>query len=704
MAAITRIRQYFWLLVVMMVLGLVGFIFMDSSGQPSNGPNTVGVVNGKEIGWTEFQKAENALYPNSTGNYLAQRSSIWNYFMEEAIVSAEAEKLGLGVSNKELTILQFGENGKFHSEVIKTRNTDQQTRRLNQAELDTIKMILLNPDRNLPPDYNRFWTFQQKEIVKSRLQNKMAALVGKAAFTPTWMAEVVGENQNKKANVAYVKVPFGQIADDQVTLVDADYLNYMQDRKATYYRDEPSRKLAYVVFDIKPSAKDSADIVKTMNLKKQAFLSSTNDSSFLVKERAPWDEAYVLEAALPRVISNDLMTLPVGSVVGPYLNNGNYAITKIIDRQAVPDSVRSRHILIKAQDQASYFAAMQQIDSLKTLVETGAASFSDLAKKFGQDATQTKGGDLGYVAANTMVKPFNDLIFFKAKKGEIKTVATQFGVHLVEVTGKKYTNNLTGVQMGTISKQIIPSVATQNAIVNNANQFMRNNQSPEAMKAAAEADPNLTYVESKLVKQNDFFVDQLGSNQTSRKFVKWAFDKNTNTGSVNPNVFLYRAPSGIFDDKAVVGGLKAKVKAGIPPVEVMKEELKPLVMNLKKGEMLTKAIGTSDLNSIAAKYNTKVDTANNVAFSSGFIPGIGNEPTVVGTIFKTAQNATSTPVVGNGGVFVVSPLNMVKSNIPANVDMVRTQQDRTFVSQAKNFLIQSLKKKAKVEDNRSIFF
>jgi len=705
MAAITRIRKYFWFLVLLMVLALVSFILMDSMNSPSSGlrNDAIGKVNGKKINWTDFQKAENILYKGATGDFLSRRTTLWNYFVEEAIVSERAEKIGLGISNAELNELQFSKDRRNLSEVIVRRFTDQQTRQLDMGRLNEFKQLLI--DGNLDENYRQFWSYQQKEIRKSRLQNKIANLVGKSAYTPTWMAEVVGQDQGKKADIAYVKIPFSTIADDQVELTDKDYKDYLLANEATYRRDEPSRKLAFVVFDIKATAKDSADIRTEMATLASDFNNPVGgDSLFVIGKGGQWDGAYIVADKLPKNISSDLLSLPIGSVVGPYISGGNYSITKILDRKAVPDSVKSRHILLPATDQASYNLAVQKLDSLKTLIEEGKASFTSLAAKFGTDATKSKGGDLGYAGPGQMVKPFNDLIFFKADQGKLYTVASQFGLHLVEVTGKKFTNNKTGVKLGTVNKLIAPSDNTQTKIENIANQFARTNTTVEAMKVAAEKDPSLTFQESSLLKENDYFISQLGSNDVSREFIQWAFEKETSKGEVNSNIYLYRAPAGFYYDKAVVGAVVEKVKAGLPSVSVMKEQLKSVVLFKKKGEKIASQISAGDLNSISSQFGVKIDTANNVAFAGAFIPGVGSEPKVIGATFRTSQNSVSSPIVGTGGVFVVQPINVNTTNTPANVSMVKKQEESAFMTQAKNLLIEGLKKKVKITDNRSTFY
>lgn len=57
----------------------------------------------------DFQRAESALYSGS-GDVYGRRNSLWNYFIENAIIDKIAESTGLGVGAEELNELEFGVN------------------------------------------------------------------------------------------------------------------------------------------------------------------------------------------------------------------------------------------------------------------------------------------------------------------------------------------------------------------------------------------------------------------------------------------------------------------------------------------------------------------------------------------------------------------------------------------------------------------
>lgn len=88
---------------------------------------------------------------------------------------------------------------------------------------------------------------------------------------------------------------------------------------------------------------------------------------------------------------------------------------------------KASHILVKSQDLAR---------RLKQEIKQG-ARFEDVARKHSTCPSKSSGGDLGWFGEGKMVKAFEDA----AKKlgvGSISDpVQTQFGYHIIKVTGKR---------------------------------------------------------------------------------------------------------------------------------------------------------------------------------------------------------------------------------------------------------------------------
>ena len=92
----------------------------------------------------------------------------------------------------------------------------------------------------------------------------------------------------------------------------------------------------------------------------------------------------------------------------------------------VEEQRRASHILVKDKALAEKLAAE---------VKKNPARFAELAKKDSQDpGSAAKGGDLGWFGRGMMVKPFEDAVF-AMKQGEVRVVQSEFGFHVVRVTG-----------------------------------------------------------------------------------------------------------------------------------------------------------------------------------------------------------------------------------------------------------------------------
>jgi len=88
---------------------------------------------------------------------------------------------------------------------------------------------------------------------------------------------------------------------------------------------------------------------------------------------------------------------------------------------------RASHILVKTEDQA------KQI--MKRLAD--GEEFAAVARRFSSCPSGKNGGDLGWFGKGMMVPEF-ETIAFEGEVGKVVgPVKTQFGYHVIKVTGKK---------------------------------------------------------------------------------------------------------------------------------------------------------------------------------------------------------------------------------------------------------------------------
>lgn len=702
MALISTIRKNSALIVVLIALGLIGFIVQDmTAGQNSifgSLQPSIGKINGQAVDLNEFNRTESILYAGSTGDIYARRSALWDYFVEKALIDQEGEKLGLGVSKNELNDLQFGPEP---SPIIMQRFMDQTTGQLNREQLNSLKQQITS--NTMTATARSYWAIQEQEIIKDRIQTKLVNMVSKGMYMPSWVAEMSQKESATMMELVYTRIPFDAIDNSEVSVSDEDYANYLKENPGLFKFTEEARKLGLVIFDVKPTKADSAAHRKKIADVIKDWKQAPNDTVFVEQYLGTIDGAYVKREGLLQN-ADSIFNLPIGGIFGPYVEGNAYRAVKLLDRKIVPDSVKSRHILIRPDATTPLAVAKARIDSIKGAIEKGTTTFEAMAARFGQDGTSMNGGDLGYTGPGGMVKPFNDLIFFQAEQGKLYTVETQFGVHLVEVTGKRITSNGSGVRVAYISEVIKPSKETETKRFDEAQRFLNaNNKSIDGMLAAAKKIKGVTQEISPAVNANEFFVGSLGSGQTSREIVRWAF--GASKGEVAPDIYTFTDPTEFYTNKYVLAGVKTIFKPGNATADQVKEDIETVVINRKKGELIINKIKGKGVEAAAAQYSAKVDTLRNIRFNQSFLPNnVGSEPRFNAYAFKLKQGQTSQPFLGNNGVYVVNAFNVTTPSSASDVNQLKSTLATSARAQVGTRFMPAFRKMAKIKDNRSKYF
>jgi peptidyl-prolyl cis-trans isomerase C len=103
------------------------------------------------------------------------------------------------------------------------------------------------------------------------------------------------------------------------------------------------------------------------------------------------------------------------------------------------EQVHARHILVKVDPNATpdqKAAARRKAERLLTRVK-GGEDFATVAKDSSDDASASRGGDLGEFGRGQMVAPF-DAAVFQLQPGQISDVVeTQFGYHIIKCEERK---------------------------------------------------------------------------------------------------------------------------------------------------------------------------------------------------------------------------------------------------------------------------
>lgn len=708
MALIGKIRRNFWFVLILLGLALAAFIMMDMSG--SSGPSgavtslTMGNIEGEKINYQEFQQTEQAYFRNAQLDPFQKRKNVWDFYVERALIKNEADDLGLHVSKDELMDLQFGAN---QSPVIRSNWTDPQTGQVDQASLQQFRSAIEN-NEPLNPEFTAYWAEQEKQIIKEALQSKLYSLINKSVYTPSWMAEESFKLENSKADFKYVKIPFDEIDGSDISVSDSEITAFMKEYPKEYSNKEETRAAKLAVFNIQATQEDIDTIKSQMRSLKREFEITENDSLFAVSNRGSYTPIYGTKDQLPESAREDIAALNPGEVYGPFVEENLMFVVKMIDKRPVPDSVEAKHILRTADrvnNPESVVQARAYIDSLENVLRSGNVDFETLARENSQDpSVTTNGGDMGTFGQNRMVREFSDACFLYGEEGGLYTVTTDFGVHLIKIEDQIYNTEEDKYRVSTVVQPVIPSQQTQDSVYDIVSELVAQSQSAADLEKALEEIPGVELTTPAPVKKNDFRIGDLGPGQTSRDIVIWLFDSTTDIGDVSPEVYRYTDPVNYYDNKYVIAVLDRIIPKGLKPVADVRDQVEPIVLNRKKGEKLAKEMNVTSLEDVASKYGTEVQTASDVAIVSDFVAGIGNEPKVIGAAYGLQPQSVSKPIVGNSGVFVVSPLSVNDAGAPNNIPFLKRNISTTTKSQVSFKVMQGLKDKADIKDSRSTFF
>lgn len=137
-------------------------------------------------------------------------------------------------------------------------------------------------------------------------------------------------------------------------------------------------------------------------------------------------------------------TLAVGAVSELVRSGAGFHILKVVERRAPPATTgrsmaqtRARHILLRASEQLTQAQAVARIADFKKRIESGGATFADLAREHSQDGSAAQGGDLGWAAPGMFVPEFEEPMN-RLADGQISApVVSRFGVHLIQVMERR---------------------------------------------------------------------------------------------------------------------------------------------------------------------------------------------------------------------------------------------------------------------------
>jgi len=700
MAILQGIRNKAGLLVSIVIgLALFAFIMGDflRSGRSllRGNANEIAEIGGKSVPYKEY----NALVEQLTDNYKRNtnksgldeatteqlREQAWETLVKKYVMQDAYESLGIDVSPDELFDMVQGKNIDKQVKqipIFKNKQTGQFDRTL-------VIRFLKSLDQDPSGNARSSWLAFEKVLIENRKLSKFFNLIKKGYYVPKVIAKEMQRNDNEKANFNYVMDNYSSISDSSITVPNEAIQKYYNDHINTYKREE-SRDINYITFDIIPSEQDNDVAKKWINDIIVDFKKTDDDKTFTnINSDHPFDDKWYKKGELPAKLDSFMFASDTGAIYGPYFENNTYKLAKLSAIALLPDSAKARHILIQPSKELPYPKARALADSIKGLLENG-ADFVTLARQFSADKNSlAKGGDLGWFKSGDMVKEFEDSVFM-AKKGDIITTTSKYGIHVVEVEDKGPVSKK--VQVAIIARNVEPSDATRQIYYAKASRFAGENNTSEKFDAAVEKEGKTKRIASNLKKMDK----TIAGLESPREVIKWAY--TAEKGDISPVFEL--------DNKFVVAQLSKVVKKGPALLGDVTNEIKVAVVKEIKGQKLIKKLSQANAKSLeeySSKLNLPLQNAENVVFSAYTIPGAGIEPEVIATATTIQPNIMSQPIAGNNGVFVLQVIS-TDSVGTATIETEQMKLSRDIIYRVDYQAYDALKKAANISDERSKFF
>lgn len=665
MASLQKIRNHGALLITIVGLAMLAFILGDFLNSGSSFFNrsreNVGVVEGKKIHYTEYESAKEQLtevYKIETGRtdfdedmHTQIRNQVWNMFVMDYTLRAQAEEIGMDITADELSELCIGEN--VH-QIIRGRRAFMDEN--GQFSRDAVKNLISaisqeseDGEQNaLLKQYKTYWLYWEKAVRISYMQEKYTALLQHLLKANSLDAQFAFDNRQHGLSAEYVMQPYFTVADSLVKVSDSEVKKLYKQHKEQY-KQTPNRAIKYIAFDIVPSEEDFKAAQKLLENLREEF-KTAEDVSLVVNTNSDimYDGRDYSEESVPAQFKEFAFAkgAKAGDCTDILFENNTYAMARIMQAgYSMPDSVELKAIVEGGEDQ-----------------ELGWFKAADLPKNIAEPA-------------------------LAGKRGEKFTVAQGMGEQTYEILeiGKPTPK----VKLAILAREVTPSSKTYSAIYNNAKQFVVANKNAEALEAAAQEQGLTVVPQYNLTKT----TDKVGQLKSSRPIVRWAFESKEG------------AVSDVFEcgQQFVVAALTEVNDGDYRSLEDVRAELTYEATNNAKAAYIKKQLkGVENLEAAAEKMGQRVQSVERVSLADSRFGNAGMEPAVIGKTIALGENALSEPIQGNTGVFVVKTgaANDLAEEINLEAEKTQLASRYTYLPYQ---AMQLAEEKADIVDNRANF-
>ena len=715
MAALGKIRSKGGILVGAIGIALFAFLAGDAArscdGIKGEARQQIGEILGKKISVQDYQKLideyQSAIKftmqrDNLTDQELNQvKDQVWQQLVSNRVIEADAEKVGLTVTENEVqNVLNEGTNPML----AQTPFVNQQTGRFDVNALKQFfdsynkAKAAKSPQLEQMQAVYDYWLFVEKNLRTQLLGQKYQALLASCVLSNKAEAMMAFKDNNEESQIQLASLAYSTVKDADVKVTDEDLKAKYEELKPAFRQNIETRDIKFVDFQIKASAADRSQVVKEMN-EFQKQLATAEDPTAVVSKSGseiPYLGLPVSSKAYQQYpdIASKIDSLSVGTTgVIENAQDNTLNIIRVLSKAQLADSIQFRQINIAA---ATIDEARAKADSIQKAL-AGGADFDALAKRYGQTGEKVWFTGQQYEMAPSMNQD-NRTFVNALLNGEVnatQNLALAQGNIILQVLDKKaYTTKTTAA---IIKKLVDFSKATRSDAYNKFSEFVAKNTT------ATDLEKNASKSGYQVQSLNDLSTAEhyIAGIRGTRDALKWLFEAKQ--GQVSP---LYEC--GDNDHLLVIAltGIHPQGYRSWDDAQV-KEILKREVIKDKKAEkLMAKFKGVNSIAAAQAK-GAKVSSVNQITFAApAFVQATGSvEPALSGAVAGTAAGKFSkAPVKGNAGVYVFQVQKKAMREGSKYNETLTMQQAAQMNMQLVGNFMQDLILKAKVVDNRYLFF
>ena len=695
MAVLEKIRVKMGAFItVLIAVALLSFIIdpstLESTMSMFSSKYDVGEMNGEGVSYQDYQKKVDyftQIYQMTNGSATNDQvqdminNSAWQNEIADRVIMPAIANAGLTLGEEELYDMTQGSN---ISPIISSEPSFvDENGNFDKARLAQFVQAI---PQDQSGQLQMYWKYLEDNMVKDQLMTKYISLLEKSnVMSAVELNRAIAEN-NTTYSVSFVVKPYMFATDSTITVSNQEVKAYYEANKHNYKQQE-SKDIEYVVYEVVPSAEDFELTEKDINKVYGEFTTTASMKNFLARNSdQPFNALYYKKdelSSLPAEVAEFGKTAKVGETLAPVQADNMFIAARIMDMKNLPDSVFVKHILLQG-------AAESKADSLiQVLNKKG--DFVAMAKEFSADQNPNvaEAGDLGWMTQQYMIPGFESVI--SAKVNEIMKLKTTYGTHIVKVV--KTTKPVEKIQMALLVKEAVAGKKTYADYYAKANDLASKCEGKLDKFNAAVKEMNLTSYPAIRVLPS---AKTIANYERAKEVVRWINENEQ--GAVSPIISV--------DNKYFfVVAITAEHEGGIADFNEVATQIKQVLTIEKQGQKVaedTKALveGVADINAVAEKLGLTVSQQNGIAFSS--LTAQQLDPKFIGAIAAAKEGELNGPVVGEVGVYYFV-VNAKEAGAFYTEDDARNRKAQEF-SYMSRLLPAMMSEEANVVDQRYKFF